>query len=51
MSVTSDPHLRPLVTPEGVDLRVKIAPVSERGAALLIDLAIIVAVLIGASPS
>lgn len=42
----ADPHQRPLVTPEGVDLRVKIAPVSERGAALLIDMAIIVGVLI-----
>jgi uncharacterized RDD family membrane protein YckC len=47
MSVApADPHVRPLVTPEGVDLRVRIAPVSERGAALLIDLAIIVSVLI-----
>ena len=45
----ADPQLRPLVTPEGVDLRVKIAPASERGAALLIDLAIIVGVLIAAS--
>ncbi len=50
MSVApADPQVRPLVTPEGVDLRVRIAPVSERGAALLIDLAIIVAVLIGAT--
>jgi uncharacterized RDD family membrane protein YckC len=42
----TDPQQRPLVTPEGVDLRVKIAPVSERGAALLLDLAIIVGTLI-----
>lgn len=49
MSVTADPQLRPLVTPEGVDLRVRIAPVSERGAALLLDLAIIVGTLIAAS--
>lgn len=47
MSVApADPHARPLVTPEGVDLRIRIAPVSERGAALLIDLAIILGVLI-----
>ncbi|QGZ94800.1 RDD family protein [Terricaulis silvestris] len=49
MTVTADPEVRPLVTPEGVDLRVRIAPVSERGAALLIDLAIIVAALIAAT--
>lgn len=47
--IPADPQLRPLVTPEGVDLRVRIAPASERGAALLIDLAIIVGVLIAAS--
>ncbi len=42
----NDPGIRSLVTPEGVDLRVRLAPVSERGVALLIDLAIIVGSLI-----
>jgi len=49
VSVTASPidaQSRSLVTPEGVDLRVRIATVSERGAALLIDLAIILGVLI-----
>src|SRR5262245_30188023 len=41
-----DPLVRPLITPEGVDLRVKLAQVSERALALLIDLAIIVGILI-----
>lgn len=43
---TEDKDTRALVTPEGVDLRVRLAPASERGAALLIDLSIIVLVLI-----
>lgn len=42
----ADANLRSLITPEGVDLRVRVAPASERGAALLIDLAIIVAALV-----
>ncbi|WP_395645235.1 RDD family protein [Terricaulis sp.] len=50
MSVTAapaaDPQERALITPEGVKLRVKLAPASERAAALLIDLAIIVGSLI-----
>ncbi len=42
----TDPRVRALVTPEGVDLRVRLASASERGGALLIDLAIIVGTLI-----
>lgn len=44
----SDPQkdLRALVTPEGVDLRVRLAPASERAGALLIDLSIIVLILV-----
>jgi uncharacterized RDD family membrane protein YckC len=42
-----DEGWREFVTPEGVDLRLKIGDASERGAALIIDLLIIVAVLIG----
>lgn len=37
---------RPLITPEGVDLRVRIAGTGERAAALLIDLAILLGVTI-----
>ena len=37
---------RPLITPEGVDLRVRIASTGERAAALLIDLAILLGVTI-----
>lgn len=44
--MTSYVGARPLITPEGVDLRVNIAPASERGAALLIDLVIIVLMLV-----
>jgi uncharacterized RDD family membrane protein YckC len=47
--LVADPHVRALVTPEGVDLRVRIATVSERAGALLIDLVIIVAILIAAT--
>lgn len=52
MNATASPmdaQSRSLVTPEGVDLRVRIATASERGAALLIDLAIILGVLIAMS--
>lgn len=38
---------RPLVTPEGVDLRVRLGEAGQRAAAFLIDFAIIVGVLIG----
>lgn len=41
-----DPMVRSLVTPEGVDLRVRLASASERGGALLIDLIIIIVALI-----
>ena len=41
-----DPRIRSLVTPEGVDLRVRLATASERAGALLIDLTILVAALI-----
>lgn len=40
---------RPLVTPEGVALRLSLAPVTERLAALLLDLVIMAALLIGLS--
>lgn len=43
---TVDRDARALVTPEGVDLRVRLAAVSERGIALVIDLIIIVGSLI-----
>lgn len=42
-------EVRPLVTPEGVDLELVLADASERAAAFLIDAAIIVGVLVGAS--
>jgi len=38
----ADADARALVTPEGVDLRVRLAAVSERGIALILDLLIIV---------
>ena len=38
---------RTLITPEGVDLRLKIADAGQRASAFLLDLAIIVGVLIG----
>lgn len=38
---------RPLITPEGVDLRVRLASAGERAAAFLIDAALIVLCLIG----
>ena len=37
---------RTLITPEGVDLRLKIADAGQRASAFLLDLAIIVGVLI-----
>jgi RDD family protein len=40
-------RVRELVTPEGIDLRLRLAEVSERTAAFFIDVAIIVGVLIG----
>ena len=43
---TTDPGVRALVTPEGVDLRVHLASAGERGIALVIDLTIIVGTLI-----
>ena len=42
----ADNAIRALVTPEGVDLRVRLAAVSERGVALVIDMAIIIGSLI-----
>ncbi|MBS0384369.1 MAG: RDD family protein, partial [Proteobacteria bacterium] len=46
-AATADPRARALITPEGVDLRVRLATASERAGALLIDLLILVAALIG----
>ncbi len=46
LETRAEPDVRALVTPEGVDLRVRLAAVSERGIALIIDLCIIVGVLI-----
>jgi len=43
------PRMRELVTPEGIDLRIVLAEAGERAAALLLDLAIILGVLIGAT--
>ena len=42
-------RMRELVTPEGIDLRIVLAEAGERAAALLLDLAIILGVLIGAT--
>ena len=42
----AEPDVRALVTPEGVDLRVRLAAVSERGIALMIDLFIIIGSLL-----
>ncbi|NOT40971.1 MAG: RDD family protein [Alphaproteobacteria bacterium] len=42
----ADRAVRALVTPEGVDLRVRLAAVSERGIALVIDLTIIMGSLL-----
>ncbi len=38
--------VRALITPEGVDLRVRLAPVSERALALITDLAVIAGILV-----
>jgi uncharacterized RDD family membrane protein YckC len=40
-------RVRELVTPEGIDLRIVLAEAGERAAALLLDLAIIMGVLVG----
>jgi uncharacterized RDD family membrane protein YckC len=45
--VTVDRAERTLITPEGVDLRLKLADAGQRASAFLIDMAIIVGVLIG----
>jgi uncharacterized RDD family membrane protein YckC len=42
-----DEGWREFVTPEGVDLRLRIGDASERAAALILDLLVIVAMLIG----
>jgi uncharacterized RDD family membrane protein YckC len=42
----ADADIRALVTPEGVDLRVRLATVAERGIALVIDLIIMIVSLI-----
>lgn len=42
----TDANVRALVTPEGVDLRVRLATVSERGIALIIDLTFILGTLL-----
>lgn len=47
MSDAEARYERPLVTPEGVDLRVKLGEAGQRAAAFLIDFAIIIGVLIG----
>lgn len=47
MSEVAPTDQRSLITPEGIDLRVRLGGVSERGLALIIDLVIIVAILIG----
>jgi uncharacterized RDD family membrane protein YckC len=46
LASTGEPDVRALVTPEGVDLRVRLAAVSERGVALMIDLFIILGSLL-----
>jgi uncharacterized RDD family membrane protein YckC len=44
-----DRFVRPLITPEGVDLQLRLATASERAGAFLLDMAIIVAALIALS--
>jgi uncharacterized RDD family membrane protein YckC len=44
-----DPQARSLITPEGVDLRVRLASAGERAIALMIDLAIMLGTLIAIS--
>ena len=46
LDANADPGTRALITPEGVDLRVRLAAVSERGIALVIDLSIILGALL-----
>ncbi len=46
LDANADPGTRALITPEGVDLRVRLAAVSERGIALAIDLSIILGSLL-----
>ncbi len=43
----ADPSIRSVVTPEGVDLRLRLASVGERGSAFVIDALIMVAILAG----
>ena len=40
------PGIRALVTPEGVDLRIRLAPIGDRAIALIIDLSIIIGSLL-----
>ena len=42
----ADGMVRALITPEGVDLRVRLAPVSERALALITDLVVIAGILV-----
>ena len=42
----ADPNQRALVTPEGVDLRVRLATVSERAVALMIDMGLMLGLII-----
>jgi uncharacterized RDD family membrane protein YckC len=46
LDAKAEPGIRSLITPEGVDLRVRLADVSERGIALVIDLSIILGALL-----
>jgi len=46
LDANADPGIRALITPEGVDLRVRLAAFSERGVALAIDLSIILGTLL-----
>jgi uncharacterized RDD family membrane protein YckC len=46
LASTGESDVRALVTPEGVDLRVRLAAVSERGIALIIDLSIMITSLV-----
>ncbi len=45
----SPERLRELITPEGIDLRLRLAEMSERATAFFIDIAIMVGILIGGS--
>ncbi len=48
-AASADRHVRSLITPEGVDLRLRLADPGQRAAAFAIDAAIIVGVLVGVS--